>query len=134
MDSGRKPKPGMDPLNRPPPCPGECMDFLPRKMWPIYWKMFPNGTALPAEVPRSIWYAHFKANYPEEYPSPPPPKIWANYWFKFDDPELRRGTVNTIPDSFWHHYLAMFPRGHEDPTVAAKLDFTPLDQYSLIRH
>ena len=129
----------------PPGVPAECVDMLPREMWPVYWDMFPDGRQeLPATVPAHLWRAHMKKRFRDEKPPPPPP-IWKSYWGKVStgpaltdkakkrpkqgEPEKaaeRRGPPAgpepPVSNAFWDRYFDIFPHGH-----CASGRYEPLD-------
>jgi hypothetical protein len=135
------------PVPMPISVPSECIDLLPREMWPVYHEMFPSGLQeLPATVPMDVWRAHMK-----QYASkrggnqiPPPPPIWKAYWGRISsgpalvdrkkkkapskEPEPRgapSGPCPPVPKAFWDRYFQVFPMGHANPGSYAPLDGKP---------
>ena len=128
----------------PPSVPAECVDMLPREMWPVYWEMFPDGRQeLPATVPPHLWRAHMKKRCRDNDPPPPPP-IWKSYWGRVstgpaltdrskkpkptDEPQKKgppAGPEPPLPDRFWDRYFEIFPYGHCAPARYEPLDGKP---------
>lgn len=116
---------------RPIPVPSECFDMTPPELWPVYWEEHPEGTELPATVPKPIWDRHWKAKnekLAETMQPPPPPALWKCYWGKLRGRALtsrkrKTGEEEALPPvfppklstQFWRRYLEMFPEGHKAP-------------------
>jgi hypothetical protein len=105
--------------NHPIPVPSECIDFTPPKLWNTMWKHYPNGTELPATVPKDVWKRKGLA-----------PAFRKGYWGKLNTRALterkRSGKPdkpNELPDvlqprlshDFWEDYFRLYPNGHPAP-------------------
>ena len=141
----------------PPGVPAECVDMLPREMWPVYWEMFPDGRQeLPATVPRDLWRANMKRRYRDDAPPPPPP-IWKSYWGRVssgpaltDRNKKRKAPAageepgkaerpppaapeRPVPAAFWDRYFDIFPHGHCAASRYEPLDGKPAyDEFSAL--
>ncbi len=118
-------------ISRPIPVPSECFDMTPPEMWPVYWEENPNGTELPATVPKAMWENHWRrknSSLAETMNPPPPPALWRCYWGKLrgnalssrkrkPDPEDSLPPVFPPRQSkrFWNRYFELFPDGHAAP-------------------
>lgn len=100
----------------PIPVPSMCIDCTPPKLWAVIWKHYPQGTEMPARVPRRVWEDMDLTG--------PTPVFWKCYWGCFGDeampsrgkePEKYIVHQPQLSDEFWVDYFRMFPTGHKGP-------------------
>ena len=98
------------------PVPSECIDFTPPELWAVIWKHYPQGTEMPARVPRHIWERMELDG--------PTPVFWRCHWGKFGEAAMSiKGAEPTkyyveqpeLSYAFWDDYAALFPKGHDSP-------------------
>lgn len=136
-------------MTAPPPVPSECICFLPPEMFPVYWRLYPSGTELPATVPKKIWESNWtRKNKSSAVKKPPdPPSLMKGYWGRLKGPALmprssgkRKAPEPDLPSvwppmlcrEFWDEYFQIFPNGHASPPYAPKSqDEQERSRYSL---
>ena len=118
-------------MSRPIPVPSECFDMTPPDLWSVYWEEYPEGTELPATVPKGTWEKEWERRNETlalTAKAPPPPPLWKSYWGKLrgnalssrkrkPDPEEALPPVYPprLSRRFWQRYFELFPDGHGAP-------------------
>jgi hypothetical protein len=100
----------------PIPVPSECIDFTPPELWAVIWKHYPQGTEMPASVPRHVWVRMELSG--------PTPVFWRCHWGKFGENAMSNKGAQpakhyvkqpVLSDAFWDDYFKLFPVGHKSP-------------------
>lgn len=97
----------------PIPVPSMCIDLTPPELWPVIWKHYPQGTEMPAKVPKYVCEAMGISG--------PAPEFWVSHWGKFGESAMPSKAASTerkyvqqptLSSAFWSDYMKLFPKGH----------------------